>query len=91
MCRLRTQRTERLFHDASGREFQGIARRANRRLEALHAAARLEDLRVPPSTRLEKLRGDLHGFHSLRINDQGRIVSRGADNNGYAVSRGDYP
>jgi toxin HigB-1 len=64
------KRTERLFHEAVVREFQGVARRAKRRLEALHAAARLEDLRVPPSNRLEKLRGDLQGFHAIRINDQ---------------------
>jgi proteic killer suppression protein len=64
------ERTERLFRDAVVREFQGVARRAKRKLEALHAAARLEDLRVPPSNRLEKLHGDLKEFYSIRINDQ---------------------
>ena len=53
------RRTERLFRDAVVREFHGIARRAKRKLESLHAAASLEDLRFPPSKRLEKLRGDL--------------------------------
>ena len=84
------KRTERLFHDAVVREFQGVARRAKRKLEALHAAARLEDLRVPPSNRLEKLGGDLQGFHSIRINDQWRIVFRWFDNNAHEVSIRDY-
>ncbi len=65
------------------REFQGLARRAKRKLEALHAVARLEDLRVPPSNRLEKLRSYLQGFHSIRINDQWRIIFQWVDNNAY--------
>jgi len=40
----------------------------------LHYAANLNDLRVPPGNRLEALRGDLSGSHSIRINDQWRIV-----------------
>ena len=50
------KRTETLFRDAVVREFRSIAPRAKRRLEALHAAVCLEDLRVPPSNRFEKLR-----------------------------------
>ena len=42
----------------------------------LDAAGRLEDLLVPPANRLEALRGDLHGFHSIRVNDQWRLVFR---------------
>jgi toxin HigB-1 len=56
---------------------------ARRRLEAVHAAARLEDLRSPPGNRLEALAGDRVGQHSIRINDQFRICFRwhdGADN-----------
>ena len=64
------KRTERLFRDAVVREFHGVARRAKRKLESLHAAARLEDLRVPASNRLEKLRGDLADYYSIRITDQ---------------------
>ena len=82
--------TERLFRDAVVREFQGVARRAKRKLEALHAAARLEDLRVPPSNRLEKLRGDLAEYYSIRINDQWRIVFKWIDNNAHAVAIRDY-
>jgi len=67
-----------------------FAARAKRKLESLNAAARLEDLRVPPSNRLEKLLGDRHGFHSIRINDQWRIVFRWIDNNALEVSIVDY-
>ena len=84
------KRTERLFGDEVVREFQGVARRAKRKLEALHAVARLDDLRVPPSNRLEKLHGGLKGFYSIRINDQWRIVFRWLDNNAHEVSIRDY-
>lgn len=52
---------------------QGIWRIARRKLDQLDAASRLEDLRVPPSNRLESLKGDRRGQHSIRINDQYRI------------------
>lgn len=68
------KRTEALFNDQIVREFQGFARSAKRKLEAVNAASRLEDLTVPPSNRLEKLRGDLREFHSIRINDQWRVI-----------------
>jgi proteic killer suppression protein len=84
------KRTERLFRDAVVREFQGVARRAKRRLEALHAAARLDDLRVPPSNRLEKLRGDLAEYYSIRINDQWRILFKWIENNAHEVTIQDY-
>jgi proteic killer suppression protein len=83
-------RTERLFHDQIVRAFEGFAARAKRKLEAVNAAARLDDLRVPPSNRLEKLRGRLDGFHSVRINDQWRVVFKWADNSAYEVSIMDY-
>jgi proteic killer suppression protein len=70
------KRTETLFWDGVVREFRSIAPRAKRKLEAINAASRLEDLRVPPSNRLEKLKGDLGDFYSIRINDQWRIIPR---------------
>lgn len=84
------RKTERLFADQVVKEFEAIARRAKRRLEALHAAARLEDLKVPPSNRLEKLRGDLRGFHSIRINEQWRIIFRWVDGHAHDVAVVDY-
>lgn len=65
---------EALFADRFVRQFQGIARRAKRRLEAVNAASRLEDLKAPPSNRLEKLVGDLKDFHSIRVNDKWRMI-----------------
>ena len=84
------RRTERLFADQVVKEFQGVARRAKRKLEAVHAAARLEDLRVPPANRLEKLKGDLKAFHPIRINDQWRIIFRWVDGHAYGVTIIDY-
>ena len=47
-----------------------IQRAALRKLLIIDAAASIDDLRVPPGNRLEALRGDLRGFHSIRVNDQ---------------------
>ena len=63
-----------MFADKFVRKFQGVARRAKRKLEALNAASRLEDLKSPPSNRLEKLMGNLKEFYSIRVNDQWRII-----------------
>jgi proteic killer suppression protein len=53
-------------------------------------ARRLEDLRVPPANRLEALKGDRKGQHSIRINDQWRICFRWKDGNAYEVEIVDY-
>ena len=66
--------TEALFRDERVRQFSGIARIAKRKLEAVNAANRVDDLTVPPSNRLEKLKGDLKDFHLIRINDQWRVI-----------------
>jgi len=47
-----------------------------KRLDMLHYALTLDDLRSPPGNRLKALKGKMHGFHSVRINDQWRIVFR---------------
>ncbi len=84
------KRTEALFRDAVVKDFRDIARRAKRKLEALHAAARLDDLRVPPSNRLEKLKGDLKDYYSIRINERWRVVFRWIDGEAHDVSIVDY-
>ena len=56
-----------------------IERVALRKLRQLNAAVALEDLRVPPGNRLERLQGDRFGQHSIRINDQWRICFRWTD------------
>ena len=82
--------TEALFGDEFVRQFQGVARAAKRKLEAVNAASRLEDLTVPPSNRLEKLKGDLKDFHSIRINDQWRVIFKWIDNEPHEVQIVDY-
>lgn len=52
---------------------------ARRKLVQLNAATSLADLAVPPGNRLEPLKGDLRGYHSVRINDQWRVVFKWAD------------
>jgi len=67
-----------------------IIKIALRKLDMLNAAHRIEDLREPPGNRLERLRGDLKGFYSIRINDQWRIIFRWLDNDAADVSVTDY-
>ena len=61
-----------------------------RKLVAVDAAEELSDLRVPPGNRLEKLRGDRSGQHSIRVNEQWRICFRWKDGNAYEVEIVDY-
>jgi proteic killer suppression protein len=67
-----------------------LRRAARRKLLYLHDAAELRDLRVPPGNRLEALKGQWRGFHSIRINDQWRIVFRWKDGNALGVQVVDY-
>ncbi len=86
--------TEDLFHGrmtARARRFPvDVARLAVRKLDALNAATGLEDLRSPPGNRLEALRGDLRELHSIRVNDQWRIVFRWRDAEATQVRLMDY-
>ncbi len=82
--------TEALFRDEVVRQFQAFARPAKRKLEAISAAGRLEDLKVPPANRLEKLKGRLKDFYSIRINDQWRVIFRWIDGEAYDVRIADY-
>ena len=84
------RKTERLFNDEAVRDFHGIARRAKRKLESVNAAARIDDLKVPPSNRLEKLKGELKSFHSIRINDQWRVIFKWIDGHAHDVEIVDY-
>ena len=63
---------------------------ALRKLDVLNAPSRLLDLRSPPGNRLEALKGRLHGFHSIRINDQWRIVFRWRGGDAHDVRIADY-
>src|SRR5882724_4667096 len=85
---------EDLFDDrlsAEVRRFPPELRRAARRkLLYLHDAAELRDLRLPPGNRLEMLRDKRKGYHSIRINDQWRVVVRWQDGNAFNVQVVDY-
>jgi proteic killer suppression protein len=73
------------------RQFPSELRRAARwKLLYLHDAEQLKDLRAPPGNRLEPLRGDWKGFHSIRINDQWRVVFRWTDGQASEVQIVDY-
>ncbi|MHB0991011.1 MAG: type II toxin-antitoxin system RelE/ParE family toxin [Burkholderiales bacterium] len=67
-----------------------ILKRAAMRLVQLHAAVRIEDLRFPPSNRLEMLTHDRAGQWSIRINDQWRICFRFENGDAYGVEITDY-
>ena len=67
-----------------------IVRTALRKLDMLNAAYRLEDLREPPGNQLEALKGNLAGFHSIRINDQWRICFSWRDGDAHDVEIVDY-
>jgi proteic killer suppression protein len=81
---------ELLFHDKSVRRFAAIERVARRKMLLLHAAARLDDLRVPPGNRLEALKGDRAGLHSIRVNDQWRICFIWKEGEAHDVEIVDY-
>jgi proteic killer suppression protein len=83
--------TERVFRRETSKKLPpDLQRIALRRLTMLDAAASLQDLRVPPGNRLEKLSGDREGQHSIRINDQWRVCFRWKDGDAHDVEITDY-
>jgi toxin HigB-1 len=67
-----------------------LRRAARRKLLYLHDAAELRDLRVPTGNRLEGLKGNWKGFHSIRVNDQWRVVFQWKNGNAFDVQVVDY-
>jgi proteic killer suppression protein len=63
---------------------------AKRKLQMVDAAAKLDDLKVPPGNRLHALTGDRKGQHAIRINDQYRVCFAWKDGNAYEVEITDY-
>ena len=83
--------TERLFHRERVKGIPpSVQRRALRKLLLLDAAESLDDLRVPPGNRLEKLRGNRDGQYSIRVNDQWRICFYWKDGDALEVQVTDY-
>lgn len=82
--------TEQLFTTEKNRRFGSIARVAVRKLIQLNQARALQDMAVPPGNRLEALKGNLAGFHSIRVNDQWRIVFQWTGTGAEKVAITDY-
>ncbi len=83
--------TERLFAREPVRRLPSdLLRTMLRKLVVLDAAEQLDELRVPPGNRLEKLRGEQLGQHSIRVSDQWRICFRWRDGDAYDVEIVDY-
>ena len=83
--------TQKIWDGNTSRKFpiqiQSIARR---KLRMLNGAQNINDLRIPPANRLEKLKGNLKGYYSIRINEKWRIVFRWQTSNAYEVEIVDY-
>ena len=79
-----------MFQDRLVARFRSIERPARRKLLYLNQVRALDHLRVPPGNRLESLKGDRKGQHSIRINDQWRICFRWSDGHAYEVEIVDY-
>ena len=82
--------TEALFNRRRVARFRNIEAVARRKLEQLHLIGRIDDLRVPPHNRLEKLRGDRDGQWSIRVNDQFRVCFRWTGRGAEGVEIVDY-
>jgi len=87
----RDKDTARLWNRQRPRRFPAtILKAALRKLVILDGAERLQDLRIPPGNRLEKLGGDREGQYSIRINDQWRICFVWSEGDAYEVESTDY-
>lgn len=86
--------TEDLYHDrptSRARRFpRDIIDAALIKMDMLNGAGTILDLRSPPGNRLETLKGELKGYHSIRVNDQWRLVFRWEGNNAQEVRLMDY-
>jgi len=86
----RCRDTERLWMEGRSRRWSGIAKVALKKLAVLDAAERLTDLRAPPGNRLERLKGEREGQHSIRVNDQWRLCFRWRNEQAHDVEIVDY-
>ena len=86
--------TRDLYDGANSKEARTIPKQlwpiVARKLDLLNAAHALLDLSSPPGNRLEALRGEKKGLHSIRVNDQYRIIFRWSEGNAYDVQVTDY-
>ena len=83
-------RTKALFETGKSRRWNSIARSAVRKLVQIDSVVTLDELNVPPGNRLEALKGDRAGQHSIRINDQWRVCVVWRDGGAEDVEIVDY-
>lgn len=83
-------KTEKLFSRRRVKAFSAFEEPAREKLTLLDTATKLEDLKVPPGNRLEPLKGDRNGQHSIRINKQWRLCFAWDDGDAYDVEIVDY-
>jgi toxin HigB-1 len=86
----RCKDTERLYHRERMKRFAAIELVARRKLRQIDSATELRDLASPPGNRLEALRGDREGQHSIRINDQWRICFSWRNGDAFNIEIVDY-
>ena len=87
----RHKETEKIFNRHSSRKLpQNIQHIVRKKLVMLDAATELNAIRIPPGNRLETLKGNRKGQHSIRINDQWRICFRWKSGDAYDVEIADY-
>jgi proteic killer suppression protein len=82
--------TQALFEGATVRRFSNFRSVAERKLQMLHRASVLDDLRIPPNNRLEALKGDRAGQFSIRINDRWRVCFEWRQGDAWNVEIVDY-
>lgn len=88
--RFKCKETEKIFLREHSKRFGSFQKIALRKLLLLEGAGRMDDLKIPPGNRLEKLHGARAGQYSIRINDQWRICFRWEDGNAVDVEIADY-
>ncbi len=86
----KTEDTERLFNNERVKQWQSIETVARRKLNMVHAATKLDDLKVPPGNKLHKLKADRGGQYAISINDQYRVCFKWREGNAYDVEITDY-
>lgn len=83
--------TEKIWNGIRSKKLPGeIQNVARRKLRMLNNAVDINDLRIPPANRLEKLKSDLSEYHGMRINNQWRIIFKWLNNDAYDVKIVDY-
>jgi proteic killer suppression protein len=83
--------TEKIYLGIASKRYPpDIQQIARRKLKMLHASQNLKDLRIPPANRLEKLKGNLSSYHSIRVNQQWRIIFNWYENDTLEVQLVDY-